>query len=57
MDKKTNLEMFYWKMLKRNRFNFLKIKKLLNSMKNYYFLFPYLMPKDIGQQDPFIKYK
>ena len=36
--KRTNLEMLYWKMVMKNdRFDFLKIKKFLNSMKIYYF--------------------
>jgi len=35
--KKTNLEMLYWKMVKRYGFDFLKVKKLLNSIQTYYF--------------------
>lgn len=28
--KRTNLKMLYWKIVKNNGFNFLKVKKLLN---------------------------
>jgi len=35
--KKTNLELFYWKMVKSDIFNFLKVKKLLSLMQTYYF--------------------
>ena len=35
--KRVNLKMLYWKMVKSDRFNFLKVKKLLNSMQTYYF--------------------
>jgi len=35
--KMTNLEMLYWEMMKSDRFDFLKVKKLLNSKQTYYF--------------------
>ena len=38
--KRTNLEMLYWEVVKNDRFDFLKVKKLLNSMQTNHFWFP-----------------
>jgi len=35
--KRTNLKVLYWEMMKSDRFDFLKVKKLLNSIQTYNF--------------------
>ena len=42
--KRTKIEISCWEMMKIGEFNFLKVKKLLFSMQNYYFWFPLEVP-------------
>jgi len=35
--KMIKIEILYWKMIKNNEFNFLKVKILLNVIQTYYF--------------------
>jgi len=42
--KKAKIEILCWEMMKSGEFNFLKVKKLLFSMQNYYFWFPLEVP-------------
>jgi len=40
LDKGIKIEIYYWKMVKSGKFNFLKVKMLLKPMQTCYFWLP-----------------